>query len=162
MSRRRPKKKKRQVERRRAARRALLRRAKKTLADENVVIGRPADGVKMSEVLEAFVEPYKDSAGTKKRYETLLATALIAWNVTLFPEAERASFLDELIDSLPEEARQDGKEIIHAMIVRKERFFSRYRRLIVDFEVSDTGSGWYLTVASTPFPASDGLERTVE
>jgi len=70
-----------------------------------------------------------------------------------FPEAERASYLDELIDALPEEARQDGKEIIDAMMVRKERSFAQYRRLIMDFKVADTGSKWHLTVVSTVFPA---------
>jgi len=153
MSRKRPKKKKRRVERPRAARKALLRRARKRLGDQDVAIGPSADGVKMSEVLEAFIEPYMDSAETKEQFEALLRTALIAWNATLLPEAERASFVDEVIDTLPGEARQDGKEIIDAMMVRKERFFSQYRRLIMDFEVADAGSKWHLTVVSTVFPA---------
>jgi len=117
-----------------------------------VVIGPTSDGIKMSDVLEEFVEPYQQFAETKDAYRKLLTTAIVAWNVMLFPEKERSSRLDELLGTLPERVRKDGRQIIEELMVRKERFFSQYRRMIIDFEVEDTGGEWHLSVMSMAGP----------
>lgn len=67
----------------------------------------------------------------------------------LFSEKDRSSRLDELLATLPRNVRKDGKQIIEEFMVRKERIFSRYKRMIVDFQVTDTPSGWHLSVMST-------------
>ena len=81
--------------------------------------------------------------------QKLLTTSIAAWNVMLFSEKDRSSRLDELLATLPRNVRKDGKQIIEELMVRKERFFSRYKRMIVDFQVTDTPSGWHLSVMST-------------
>jgi hypothetical protein len=83
----------------------------------------------------------------------LLTTAIVAWNVMLFPEKDRSSKLDELLVILPENAREDGRQIIEELMVRKERFFSQHKRMIVDYEVSDIGSKRHLSVMSMASPA---------
>jgi len=50
--------------------------------------------------------------------------------------------------------REDGRQLIKELMVRKERFFSQYRRMIIDFEVADTGGEWHLSVMSTADPVS--------
>ena len=83
----------------------------------------------------------------------MLTTAIIAWNVTLFPEKERLSRLEELVVTLPEDVREDGRQIIVELMVRKERFFSQYKRMIIDFELANAGDHWHLSVMSTADPA---------
>jgi hypothetical protein len=106
----------------------------------------------MSELLEEFVEPYREVARTKEAFEKLLTLAVIAWNVTLFPEEDRQPHLKEIISEIPADARDDGKRIIEEMMERKQRFFSQSRRTILGFELTDTGTGWHLSVTSTASP----------
>jgi len=103
----------------------------------------------MSDVLEEFVEPYRQFAETEDAYRKLLMLAIVAWNVTLFAEKDRLSSLDELLATLPEEAREDGREIIRELMARKQRFFSQHRRMIIDFELTGTAEDWHLSVMST-------------
>lgn len=114
-----------------------------------MIVGPTSDGVKMSEVLEDFVEPYRQFAETKDAYRKLLMLAITAWNVTLFAEKDRPSRLDELLVALPEDVREDGRQIIEELMARKQRFFSQHRRMIIDFEVTGTGQDWHLSVMST-------------
>lgn len=126
---------------------------KATFPGQTVVVGSAPDGLKMSEVLEAFVAPYRESIDTtRESFTKLLSLAIGAWNVTLLPEKERESEFHQLLGALPEEVREDGREIIEQMMERKRRLFSGYRRSILDFEVADTGTGWHLSVISTATP----------
>jgi hypothetical protein len=57
-------------------------------AAEKIVIEPPGQ-VKMSEVLEAFVEPYIGFADTQEDHRKLLTLAITAWNAALLPEEEQ-------------------------------------------------------------------------
>lgn len=139
-------------DRRRDLRKALKRKVEEKFPSQKLIIGPASDGIKMSEVLEDFVDPYREFAETKQAYQKLLTTAIVAWNVMLFPEKDRSSRLDELLATLPENVRRDGRQIIEELMVRKERFFPQNKRMIIDFEVEDTGGKWHLSVVSTAGP----------
>jgi hypothetical protein len=141
--------KKKRRDQRRALRRTLTQRVKRNFPDQKVIVGPTSDGIKMSDVLEEFVEPYRQFAETEDAYRKLLMLAIVAWNVTLFAEKDRLSSLDELLATLPEEAREDGREIIRELMARKQRFFSQHRRMIIDFELTGTAEDWHLSVMST-------------
>ena len=85
----------------------------------------------------------------KEVYQKWFLRAVAAWNVMLFPEKDRSSRLDELLATLPRNVRKAGKQIIEELMVRKARFFSKYKRMIVDFQVTDSASGWHLSIMST-------------
>jgi hypothetical protein len=129
-----------------------MRRVKENFPNKKVIVGPTSDGIKMSDVLEEFVEPHRQFVETKEAYRKLLMAAIVAWNVTLFPEKDRLSRLDQLLVTLPEDAREDGRQIIEELMVRKEKFFSQHRRMIIDFELADSGGQWHLSVMSTPGP----------
>lgn len=88
----------------------------------------PRSSAKMSEVLWSFVEPYREFANTEEALRRLLTLAVLAWDAALLPEEERPP-MDELIE-------------------RKERYFSQYKRPIVDFELQDRGRDYHLIVVS--------------
>ncbi len=46
-------------------------------------------------------------------------------------------------------AQMDALEIIDEMIARKQQFFADNQRLIMDFQLQDTGKSFHLSVAST-------------
>jgi len=141
--------------RRRSLGQSLKKRFAKRFPDSEVISGPTSDGVKMSEVLERFVDPYEQYAETEEAYRKLLTTALVAWNVMLYPEKHRSYRLDELLTTLPENVREEGRQVIQELMVRKERFFSQYKRMIVDYEVADIGSKKHLSVMSMASPARD-------
>ena len=109
-------------------------------------------GVKMSEVLEDFVEPLADEVEGLEAYRRLLCLAQIAWNAALHGEPYRGDMVNELLSAaLPgatAEVLSFGRSIVESLIARKEQHFADLRRPIIGFEVFDTGDGWHLNVAS--------------
>jgi hypothetical protein len=45
--------------------------------------------------------------------------------------------------------QQDTREIIDELIARKQKFFAKNKRYIVDFQLQDAGKQFHLSVAST-------------
>ena len=118
---------------------------------EKIVIEPPGQ-VKMSEVLEAFVEPYLGFADTQEDHRKLLTLAITAWNAALLPEEEQKELGGILAAAFPESDKElelSLSKIVDELIARKKAYFSEYERAIVDFELRDTGRGYYLSVAST-------------
>jgi hypothetical protein len=117
----------------------------------SIDFGAPG-GVKMSEVLGDFVEPYADEVEGLEEYRRLLCLGQLAWNAALRGEPERSEMVNELLSAgLPgadAEAMTMARALIEIMIARKEQYFDHFRRPILAFEVFDTGDGWHLNVAS--------------
>jgi hypothetical protein len=134
---------------------------KESLPFEKLVVSPPGE-VKMSEVLEDFVEPYREEAQTKNAIIRLLTLGTIAWNTALFPKPERQGMIDKMItDDLVEgdkKLKAEIQDLIEELIARKNRYFSEHKRMIVDFELKDEGSGYHLSVASTLLPKSSDSE----
>lgn len=117
------------------------------------MVMNPKGEVKMSEVLEAFVEPYLDFTRSWSEQENLFGIAVLAWNLALVPEDKRQPMIDELIkvglegnDPL---AQQDMRDTIDELIARKQEFFDQHKRYIVNFQLQDQGKQFHLSVAST-------------
>jgi hypothetical protein len=107
------------------------------------------DGVKMSEVLMEFVEPYLEEGRTDDELRKLLSVACIAWNAALVSGAEREEMLRDMAKTLPPDTAQGLRSIIDGMIRRKEVYFARYKRFIIDFQLTSSPTGPHLLVAST-------------
>jgi len=145
---------KRKVRNRQTRKKTLTEKMEKRLSDQldgkKVVIVESADGVKMSEVLEAFIAPYMEFTETEESFEKLVAIAVVAWNTSLLPRLAQTKAINDLLQSLPPETQADAKAIVRDLIRRKRKHFGKIRRAIIDFEIIDTRDGFHLTVASTP------------
>lgn len=117
------------------------------------VVYEPAGREKMSDVLEDFVEPYRDMADTEDAFRKLLHLAVLAWDAALLPEDKRRAMIDETLGagfsraSAPDRAQ--AREFVEEMVRRKLEHFPANRRSIISFELTDTGTGYHLSVAST-------------
>jgi hypothetical protein len=120
--------------------------------DKQLTVDEAPDGVRMSDVLEEFIAPFYPLAGEQKEFLTLLGIAVAAWNVALFPAQEREAQIQGLLQALDPEVREDTRAVIYDLVRRKEEHFARYRRAILDYEVTDTGAEYHLVVASTTDP----------
>jgi hypothetical protein len=108
----------------------------------------------MSEVLEDFVEPFRDLVGTEtlEDFRKLITMGAAAWNLSLLPEVERGEMLDSLVTRALAESSDEDPEafraIIETLVIRKLTFFANNRRPILNFTVEDRGNDFYLLVAS--------------
>jgi hypothetical protein len=112
-------------------------------------VANPQGEVKMSEVLEEFVEPYLDFARNRSEREKLFSLAVVAWNLALIPENERQQIIEQGTTGNDPLARQDAREFIDELIARKKTLFAENKRYIVEFQLQDTGKTLHLSVAST-------------
>jgi hypothetical protein len=108
---------------------------------------------KMSDVVEAFLEPYMHDVHTRQDYEKLLMLATMAWNTSFLPEDKHQSalyrFVEESHPSHDLSFQKDIKDLLEAMIARKKEFFADNVRKIINFQLEDMHGSWHLSIAST-------------
>ena len=126
-----------------------LRRKLEAGMDQKMMVV-PGDGVKMSEVLEQFIDPYLDLTETQEDVRKLVMVAVMAWNASLLPREQQADTVNDLLRTMPFEVQSGMRRLVRQMMGRKRREFAEYRRAIMDFEISMTRHGLHLSVASTP------------
>ena len=111
----------------------------------------PPGQVRMSDVLEEFIEPFREPTHDAGDLKLLLSLALIAWNAALLPVTERNQMIDGIIGkTLPPDVKAEAVGMIRKLIERKEKDFAHYPRRIVDYQLTTTKDGWHLSVASLP------------
>jgi hypothetical protein len=117
------------------------------------VVYEPTGREKMSETLEDFIEPYRELADNEDAFRKLLNLGVLAWNAALLPDDQRRRAIDETLSAgLSRSSKEDralAKEFIEKLVRRKEERFAANQRAIISFELTDTGDGYHLTVAST-------------
>jgi hypothetical protein len=120
---------------------------------EDVRFVETENGVKMSEVLERFIQPYMYLAETEADMAKLVGLAVVAWNASLMPEKKRSELINGTVGALPREAQADVRQSIADLIERKKRHFAKIRRIVVDYESKETAGEFHLAVASVPYEA---------
>ncbi|MEM9271729.1 MAG: hypothetical protein AAGA80_02025 [Cyanobacteria bacterium P01_F01_bin.143] len=105
---------------------------------------------KISEALTDFIEPYIEDEYDED-LEMVLDLATFAWNLSFFSKKVAQKEIECMFqdaDTDPE-GREELKQIIGQMVARKKRRFSKYKRLIIDYELREDDDGFYLSVIST-------------
>ncbi len=119
---------------------------------ESDVFFGPLGGVKMSKVLEIFVEPYADGVKDLDDYRNLLGFGQCAWNAALRDEWERGKMIDEFvagrISMFNPKGRAAAREFLNSLTARKLEHFAQFLRPILAFDVRDVCDGWHLNVMS--------------
>lgn len=135
--------------------RALYRKLRKKMTQKGLakdwqVVYDPEGEVKMSEVILDFVAPYMAELETDEESRKLIGVAVIAWNIALLPEEERAVAVDKLLDQATfASISSDLKPFIYELVERKNTYFADIERFILNYQTVDTGEGMHLTIAST-------------
>jgi|GEM_PF-725965 len=109
---------------------------------------------KMSDVLEAFIEPYLADIADREEMLKLLAIASLSWNLALLPDKEQATELKKFIKGLTKDKRdpqleREMRKIIEGFVRRKKEVFPDNQRKILDFELKGNKDNFYLSVVST-------------
>ncbi len=112
----------------------------------------PIGSEKMSEVLEDFVAPFLPEVSNIDEMRTLFTFGVIAWNTALLPEQEQEAAIEDIVRKMgPTSAAKldELRVFLNQLILRKEMYFAKNRRVIVAFDVRDTGEDYQLNVTSS-------------
>lgn len=118
----------------------------------------------MSEVILKLAEPYiKKYWNNDKRIYVIISLAIMAWNISLFPEKESENYYDKLIDLLPQEI--SGEQVatfmqcLDTLIDRKKKYFSDIKKVIMHNEASVFNGNITLNIKSAPIvPKTQGVK----
>ncbi len=114
---------------------------------------------KISTALFQFIEPYHDDNPSGEEILKLLDIGTLAWNVSFLPKRNQRKEIEAMFqdprffaNNLNPEFPSDFRSMITTLIARKKRHFSKYKRLIVDFQLKETPETFDLSVVSIPIP----------
>ena len=84
----------------------------------------------------------------REAYEKAVLMAVCLWNCAVMQEEPgKDKAIKKLLKPFMKDA--DGKAIVHYMMDRKRQMFPDLKRYILDYEVTDRGKDFHLSVAST-------------
>jgi hypothetical protein len=92
-----------------------------------------ATGFKMSEALFAVLGPALDTWRDEEDLRKLLLLGIAAWNIALEKGAERTARMEELMQSMPPETRDDFRMVLQPFIARRDLLFPHVDRFILDY-----------------------------
>jgi hypothetical protein len=105
---------------------------------------------KMSDVIHRFAEPLQDENGDVS--SNMIRFAILVWNASLLPKDKQKEAFRDIIKALPENERgvREGALLAIGMLLeRKEKYFSHNKRLIIDYDITETEDNLNLNVVST-------------
>jgi hypothetical protein len=113
---------------------------------------RDLNGVrKMSEIILDFAQPLLDKTdGSLEGQKKALSVATIAWNIALMDDIdEQLEKLEDHMRSEDDQFLEDMSVILSSLVQRKLDFYSDVKRMVMDYDIVDTGEGFHLNVVSS-------------
>lgn len=120
----------------------------------NVMMVKNTAKVKVSELIMEFLTPEREMMEEDFFIaEKLLDIAILAWNLSLFPEDIRKEEINDfLMDTgIGNDPLQGNefKEFLQIFIDRKLEYFSEFKHFIADFKLEERRGKLHLSVAAT-------------
>jgi hypothetical protein len=129
----------------------LFKRIQSSEYFKNTQVIQNADGLdKMSDVIHRFAEPLQDENGDVPA--NMLSFAILIWNASLLPKDKQEEAFRDIIKSLPGKERgvREGALLAIAILLeRKEKYFSDNKRVIIDYDITETEDMLNLNIVST-------------
>jgi len=120
---------------------------------------RPA--IKISEAILTLAEPLRTQYREPHRMQAIIAIAVMAWNIALFPDEEQSHVQGMLLESLP--TQLSGEDVgvllstIDTLIARKRLLYPQVREYILTHQLSFVDDKVTLSVGTAPVP--DTIQR---
>jgi len=115
---------------------------------------RPA--IKISEAILTLAEPLLTQYREPHRMQAIIAVAVMAWNIALFPDEEHAQVQGMLLESLPPQLSGEDVGVllstIDTLIARKRLLYPNVREYILTHNLSLADNRVTLTVGTAPVP----------
>jgi len=115
---------------------------------------RPA--IKISEAILNISEPLRMQYREPHRMQAIIAVAVMAWNISLFPDEEHAQVQGMLLESLPPQLSGEDVGVllstIDTLIARKRLLYPQVREYILTHQLSFVDNKVTLSVGTAPVP----------
>src|SRR5215510_1763983 len=115
---------------------------------------RPA--IKISEAILTLAEPLRARYREPHRMQAIIAVAVMAWNIALFPEEEQSHVQGMLLESLPPQLSGEDVGVllstIDTLIARKRLLYPQVREYILTHQLSFVDNKITLSVGTAPVP----------
>ena len=115
---------------------------------------RPA--IKISEAILTLAEPLRMQYREPHRMQAIIAVAVMAWNMALFPDEEHAQVQGMLLESLPPQLSGEDVGVLlrtmDTLIARKRLLYPQVREYILTHQLSFVNDKVTLTVGTAPVP----------
>ena len=124
-------------------------RASQHLPNAQVIVN-PAGTEKMSEVILRFAEPLQDDDGIVSK--VMIEMAIIIWNASFMPKDMQRKAVEDVVNVLPSDDREARREmffIVNMLLERKRQYFSKNKRMIMDYHITESAHSIHLDVVST-------------
>jgi hypothetical protein len=115
---------------------------------------RPA--IKISEAILTLAEPLRAHYREPHRMQAIIAIAVMAWNIALFPDEEHADVQGMLLEHLPTQLSGEDVGVLlstmDTLIARKRLLYPQVREYILTHQLSFVDNKVTLTVGTAPVP----------
>src|SRR4029453_10188551 len=115
---------------------------------------RPA--IKISEAILTLAEPLRTQYREPHGVQAIVAIAVMAWNMALFPDQEHADVQGMLLESLPPQLSGEDVGVlvstIDTLIARKRLLYPQVKEYILTHQLSFVDNKVTLTVSTAPVP----------
>ena len=104
---------------------------------------------KMSDVLLEYAKPFLDliDPGNKQEYEKAIQISMLFWNCAILQNDHKSrKEMMKMLKTIMPDAESRG--IADYMIERKQQMYPDNKRIIANYELSETAGGYHLSVAS--------------
>ncbi|MFN8439866.1 MAG: hypothetical protein U0175_03805 [Caldilineaceae bacterium] len=103
----------------------------------------------MSQLLGKVIQPFIQDAENRDQVLMLAQMGVVAWNISLLSEEERADELGKMREVM-KEGSDDFEKLIQELMERKQELYPNVKRKLLDVNVREEGSRFHLTVVSSP------------
>lgn len=106
----------------------------------------------MSEIIIEFAQPILRTAESFEMQKRALSVAMIAWNMSLMDDfnTQLEKLCNEMNKPYDKQFASDKDSIILFLIQRRLELYPDVKRLVMDYDIIDTGNGLHLNVVSSP------------
>src|SRR6266852_4999199 len=117
---------------------------------------QPRPDIKISEAILNISALLREQYRDPHRMEAIISIAVMAWNISLFPDEEQAHVQGMLLERLP--AQMGGEDVgvllqtIDTLIARKTLLYPHVREYILTHNLSLANNTVTLTVGTAPVP----------
>jgi hypothetical protein len=112
--------------------------------------------VKISEALLNISEPLRMQYREPHRMQAIIAVAVMAWNIALFPDEEHAQVQGMLLESLPPQLSGEDVGVLlstmDTLIARKRLLYPQVREYILTHQLTFVDNKVTLSVGTAPVP----------
>ena len=105
---------------------------------------------KMSDILMEYGEPLFETINTdnKAEYEKVIMMSIMLWNCAIMQEEPKGQKeIEKMLKPMMSDA--ESKSVVKYMLDRKMEMFPDNKRVILNYELTETPNGLHLSVAST-------------